>query len=308
MTDIPTPALTRRGLLLGAASLPLAAQPASAKADFMMPSMTAFKRFKLGEFDVVTLLAGRERYEDPHGTFGRNVSDEDFVAASAAAHIPAGWAQTFFTPTLVNTGEALVLFDTGPETVGTIRALESAGYYVEDVDVVVLSHMHNDHIGGIKGPNSLTFPNARYVCGNLEYDAWDDAGNDMFDQTILPLSDQFEFVSEGGTVVPGITAVEAFGHTFGHMAFMVESGTKRLLLAGDFACHYVWSLAHPDWEMRLDEDKEQAAKTRKMLLDMLATDKIPFVGYHMPWPAVGYVDRLKDGGFHYVPETYQLLG
>lgn len=307
MTDNLTPALTRRGLLLGAASLPLAARPAFAKADFMTPAMTAFKRFKLGAFDVVTLLAGHEKYENPHGTFGRNVSDEDFIAASNAAHIPASWAQTFFTPTLVNTGEALVLFDTGPETTGTIRALESAGYYVEDVDVVVLSHMHNDHIGGIHGMNSLTFPNARYVCGNMEFDAWDDSGNEMFDEVVLPLADQFEFVADGDTVVPGITAVEAFGHTLGHLAFMVESGTSRLLLAGDFACHYVWSLAYPDWEMRLDEDKEQAAQTRKKLLDMLATDKIPFIGYHMPWPAIGFVDRRRDGGFHYVPESYQLL-
>ena len=128
MTDNLTPALPRRGLLLGAASLPLAARPAFAKADFMTPSMTAFKRFKLGGFDVVTLLAGHEKYENPHGTFGRNVSDEDFIAASNAAHIPASWAHTFFTPTHVNTGEAWVLFDTGPETTGTVRAREPAGY------------------------------------------------------------------------------------------------------------------------------------------------------------------------------------
>ncbi|TYP85383.1 glyoxylase-like metal-dependent hydrolase (beta-lactamase superfamily II) [Maritimibacter alkaliphilus HTCC2654] len=303
-----TPALTRRGMLLGAAGLSLASGTALAKADLMMPGMTGFKRFKIGNFDVVTLMAGHEKNDAPHDTFGRNISDEAFAAASDAARIPAHWAQTFFTPTLVNTGEALVLFDTGPKPAGTVRALETAGYFVEDIDVVVLTHMHIDHIGGLHGPNSVTFPNARYVCGSMEFDAWDDTGSDVFDRTILPLKPEIEFVAEGDTVVPGITAIEAFGHTLGHMMFMVESTGEHLLLAADFACHHVWSLAYPDWEMRLDEDKEQAAKTRKAVLEMLASDKIPFIGYHMPWPSVGYVDRLKDGRFHYVPESYQLLG
>lgn len=300
--------LTRRGVLLGAASLPLSARTAFAKADFMIPNTTGFKRFKLGEFDVVTLLAGTERLDDPHAWFGLNASDTAFAEASALAHIPKDWSQTFYTPTLVNTGDALVLFDTGPEAAGTIAALEAAGYFVEDVDVVVLTHMHADHIGGLHGPNTATFPNARYVCGSLEYDAWDDTGAEDFDRLVLPLSEQMDFVADGQDVVSGITAVEAFGHTLGHMAFMVESAGQQLLLGGDFCCHYVWSLGYPEWEMRLDEDKAQAVKTRKTLLDMLATDKMPFIGYHMPWPGVGYVEPRKSGGYRYVPETYQLVG
>ena len=78
-----------------------------------------------------------------------------------------------------------------------------------------------------------------------------------------------------------------------------------MLLGADFANHYVFSLAHPDWEVRFDKDKSAAAATRRKVLDMLATDKIPFSSYHMPFPAFGYVEGHGDG-YTYVPHSYQL--
>jgi glyoxylase-like metal-dependent hydrolase (beta-lactamase superfamily II) len=90
------------------------------------------------------------------------------------------------------------------------------------------------------------------------------------------------------------------------MAYMIESDGKQLVLGADFANHYVWSLAHPDWEVRFDMDKAAAAATRRTVLGMLAADKIPFVGYHMPWPAFGFVEAAGDN-FAYVPHSYQLL-
>ena len=112
-------------------------------------------------------------------------------------------------------------------------------------------------------------------------------------------------IDPGGSPASGVTAVEAFGHTPGHLTYMIESQGRQLLIAADFANHYVWSLAYPNWEVRFDMDKSAAAATRVKLLDMMAADRIPFVGYHMPWPAVGYVDK-HDGGYRYVPESYQL--
>jgi glyoxylase-like metal-dependent hydrolase (beta-lactamase superfamily II) len=107
-------------------------------------------------------------------------------------------------------------------------------------------------------------------------------------------------------VASGITAMSAPGHTPGHTAYMIESGGKSLVIAADFANHYVWSLGYPDWEVKFDMDKAQAAATRRKVLDMLAADKIPFIGYHMPFPAVGYVETRGDG-FQYVPASYQLI-
>ena len=87
---------------------------------------------------------------------------------------------------------------------------------------------------------------------------------------------------------------------------MVEDGGTQLVLGADFANHYVWSLAHPDWEVKFDMDKPAAAATRRRLLDMMAADKTAFVGYHMPWPGIGYVEKDGDG-FAYVPHSYQLM-
>ena len=79
------------------------------------------------------------------------------------------------------------------------------------------------------------------------------------------------------------------------------------MIMADTANHYVWSLAYPDWEVRFDADKAAAAATRRRLLDMLATDRIPMTGYHMPFPGTGYVDTRADGRFHYVPTSYQFM-
>jgi len=302
--------MSRRAALLGAASLPLAAafkpSVASAAAEMMGTSIAPYTRFKLGDFEVTTLLAGTNTVPDPHNIFGLNASDEEFAAASKAAMIPTDVAQFFFTPTLVNTGSELVLFDTGTHPAGIVNALEAAGYGTEQVDKVVLTHMHGDHIGGLMGEGGETFANASYVAGQVEFDHWAKAGDDMFEAKVRPLAEKMTFIGEGGAPASGITGMEAFGHTPGHMAFMLDSGGQQMLLGADFANHYVWSLAYPDWEVHFDMDKSAAAATRRRVLDMLATTGTPFVGYHMPFPATGYVETRNDG-FHYVPSSYQLL-
>ena len=151
-----------------------------------------------------------------------------------------------------------------------------------------------------------TYPNARYVIGQAEFDAWSTAEDENFDTKVKPLADQMTFLADGGDVVSGISAMATFGHTPGHMAYRIETDGKQLVLGADFANHYVWSLAHPDWEVKFDQDKAAAAATRRRVLDMLAADKTPFVGYHMPFPAFGYVEKAGDG-FAYVPHSYQLM-
>lgn len=78
------------------------------------------------------------------------------------------------------------------------------------------------------------------------------------------------------------------------------------MITADTANHYVWSLQRPDWEVRFDADKAQAAATRKQVFGMIAADRIPFIGYHMPFPGVGYVEAMGEG-FRYVPASYQLM-
>ena len=304
-----SPKLTRRATLAGAAALPLAAAAASAAragAPMLGATPPQFMRVKLGDFDVTNMLVGSRTVPEPQNIFGMNVDADTFAAASTAANLPTDAAQFFFTPPVVNTGNELVLFDTGLNGAGTVAALEAAGYTADQVDIVVITHMHGDHIGGLMTDGAPTFPNAAYVTGRVEFDAWSAAGNENFDNMVKPLADRMTFLEDGGSVASGISAMAAFGHTPGHMTYLLESGGKQMLLGADFANHYVWSLAHPTWEVKFDMDKEAAANTRKRILDMLAADKIAFSGYHMPFPAFGYVDT-SGGGYAYVPHTYQLL-
>ena len=302
--------LSRRQALSIAASLPLlAAVPsaASARADFQGVGRGLFQRFQLGGFEITTLLVGTRINDDPKGSFGLNVSEAEFQAVSQAAFLPFDRAENFFTPVLVNTGSELVLFDTGLSAAGMLTALGQAGISPQAVDVVVLTHMHGDHIGGLTTADGATpvFPKARYVTGRVEFDHWAAAGNEGFDSKVRPFAPQMSFLEGGGTAVPGITAIEAFGHTPGHMAYMLESAGQRLVITADTANHYLWSLEHPNWEVRFDADKAMAAQTRKKLFDMIAAERLPFIGYHMPSPGLGYVEA-KGEGFHYIPHSYQL--
>ena len=304
--------LSRRQALIAAAALPVApllgAGPALARAEMLGASQPLFHRFTLGSFEVTALLAGTRTTDKPQETFGLNASPEDFAALAEANFLPADRTQNFFTPVLMNTGAELVLFDTGLSAEGTGAALAAAGITPDQVDIVVLTHMHGDHIGGLMAADGATptYPNARYVTGTAEYDHWAAAGNEGFDKNVRPLAEKTTFLDDGGSPAGGITALLAPGHTPGHMAYMLESDGKRLVLTADTANHYVFSLQQPDWEVRFDADKAMGAETRKKVFGMIATDRIPFIGYHMPFPAVGYAEP-KDAGFRFVPQSYQHL-
>lgn len=302
-----TPKFSRRTALMGAAALPLVAGTAArAAAPMQGVSQHNFKRVKVGAFEVTTLLAGTRSVPDPHSIFGLNVDADEFASVSGAAGLPTDAAQFFFTPTLVNNGSELVLFDTGLQGPATVAAIEAAGYTADQIDKVVITHMHGDHIGGLMTDGAPTFPNAAYMTGAVEFDAWAKADNENFEGKVRPLAEQMTMLDDGGAAASGITAMALFGHTPGHMTYMIESEGTQLVLGGDFANHYVWSLAHPDWEVRFDMDKAAAAASRRKLLEMLAADRIAFIGYHMPWPAIGYVETNGESGFRYVPHSYQL--
>lgn len=301
--------LSRRQAMFAAAALPLAPallpMAAQAAVPLQGPAMPLFHRAKVGAFEVTTLLAGSREGDKPQETFGLNVPAGDFAAVSAANFIPADKSFNSFAPVLVNTGKELVLFDTGLNPEGITAALASAGVAPDQVDVVVITHMHGDHIGGLGGANP-TFANARYVTGAAEHNNWSKAGNEGFEANVVPLNEKFSFLDDGGAVVSGITAVAAPGHTAGHFAYRLESGGAQMMVLADTTNHYVWSLANPDWEVRFDQDKAVAAATRRKMLDMLAAERIPFAGYHMPFPGIGFVEAA-GGGFRYVPASYQFM-
>lgn len=279
------------------------------------------RSFTLGGFKVVVVRDGGRLSENPNETFGTDQPAETVGELLTANFLPTDAFINTFSPTLVDTGSEVVLFDTGMGEGGReagmgrlAEGLASAGYAPEQVSIVVITHMHGDHIGGLMEAGAPAFPNARYVTGRTEYDFWvnpervgtrAEQGHQGVLARVVPLSEKTTFIEDGGEVVPGITAIAAFGHSPGHMIYRIESEGRALILTADTANHYVLSLQRPDWEVVFDMDKEAAAATRKRVFDMIATDRIPFIGYHMPFPAAGFVEKA-DEGYRFVPVSYQL--
>ena len=316
----------RRDLLIGAAAAPVAAlgprvESVLAAAPKLGATRPTVYRFALGSFEVTTILDGAIRLGGPHPVFGADQTPETVASLAAENHLPADRMEIAFTPVVVNTGSELLLFDTGngagsrPDAGNLLALLESAGFGAERIDTVVITHMHPDHIGGLMDEGEPVFPAARYVTSATEYDFWSHDDR-LFDEAtqntaglvqshVVPLAERTTFLKDGDSVVSGITAIDAAGHTPGHMAFHLESGGERLLLWADTANHYVMSVQRPEWHVRFDMDKDAAAATRRMLFEMAATDRIPVTGYHMPFPAVGYIDKMAED-YRWVQASYQM--
>ena len=277
-------------------------------------------RFKLGSYAFTVIKDGANVIDKPWEIFGSNQAPETVQKLLAQNFLPTDKFVNSYAPALVDTGSDIVLVDTGFGEAGRARGmgqlrdgLKAAGYTPEQVTVVALTHLHGDHINGLMEGGKPAFPNARYVAGQIEYDFWTDNAREGTPAegnhkavlaSVVPLADKMTFVKEGDQIVSGMTAMLAPGHTPGHMVFHVESEGQQLVMTGDTANHYVLSLQRPDWEVRFDIDKAQAAKTRRRVFDMIAADRIAFLGFHMPFPSVGYVEKY-DGGFRYQPKTYQ---
>lgn len=283
---------------------------------------SGFHRFMLGEFEITVILDGMRTFDGPYPTFGADRDAGEVWSLMEANFLPSDRMVGQFNPVLVNTGTDLILFDTGngPEgmEVGTgqlASRIAASGYSLSDVTIVAISHLHADHINGLMNGERPTFSQARYVVGEAEWHFWtstDFSGTPSamhataFQKKALPLKEKMTFIPNDASIAPGVTSMAAAGHTPGHMAFLLESAGRSLLLTGDTANHFVASLQKPDWEVSFDMDNGAAASTRKRIFGMLAAEKIPFIGYHMPHPSAGYVEPF-DTGFRFVPVSYQFL-
>jgi glyoxylase-like metal-dependent hydrolase (beta-lactamase superfamily II) len=315
---------TRRGAitaLAGAAALGL---PGAARAALPLAGTQApgFYRTRVGEHEITILNDGMRSFPMPEG-FVRNVPREQALAAAGAAYMPPGQVTVPFNPTLINTGTKLVLIDAGngPVPGGTVGRLvdnlAAAGVRPEDVDLVLLSHLHPDHINGLKrADGALTFPNAEIRAAQPDWAFWmsddnmgraaDPVTKNYFANTRKTLGDLRERVGTFAwdeEVAPGITALAAPGHTPGHTAFAVASGSGRLLVQSDVTNIPDFFLRHPDWHVMFDHDPERAQATRHRFYDTAAAEKALVVGYHFPFPSLGHVER--DGaGYRLVPAAW----
>jgi glyoxylase-like metal-dependent hydrolase (beta-lactamase superfamily II) len=321
--------VSRRSLLaLGAGLASLSATTllngsALARAPKLGTQTPYWHRFELGNAEVTVVSDGPLPLGDPSGTFTGVPKEEVKKMLSDHFLNPDSVVLEQNSP-IVNTGDRLILFDTGmgtskafgPTTGRQQKSMAEAGIKPEDIDAVVFSHAHIDHIGGVvDDTGKVLFPNAQFYIAQSDFDYWTDEGkmgSPLKDfivharKNLLPVRDRLVFFKDGQEFLPGVQAIAAPGHTVGHHIFMVTSAGKSFAFLGDLSHHSVLLLEKPRMEFSYDTDPKQSAASRVRLLDMLAANKIPVMSYHFAWPGYGHVAKVGDG-FRYYPEPMQMV-
>jgi len=320
--------LNRRTALLGAGALAATTVTgfglpgALAKAPALKTQVPYFYRFNHGAMQVTMVSDGPLPLGDPGGAFLGATKEEIGKLLTDNFLSPSSIVLEQNSP-VVNTGKNLVLFDTGmgvqkmfgPTTGRLLQSLKEAGIRPAQIDSVVCSHAHIDHIGGlVDAKNRRLFPNATVYISQADFDFWTDdkdpKKNKPFVEharkNLLPYRDRIKFIKDGEEFLPGITAMNAPGHTVGHMIFMLSSEGKQLCFIGDLTHHQVLLVERPRLEFAYDTDPKQAAVTRVRYLDMFAANKTPILAYHFPWPGFGYMSKHGDG-FRYHPTPMEIV-
>ncbi len=318
--------VSRRSLLALGAGLGASAVmggSALARAPKLGTQSPYWHRFVLGAAEVTVVSDGPLPLGNPKGTFTGAPDDEMKKMLTDNFLAPDNIVLEQNSP-IVNMGDKLVLFDTGmgtshafgPTTGRQQKSMAEAGIKPEDIDAVVFSHAHIDHIGGVVDDGGkVLFSNAQFYIAQSDFDFWTDEGKMGSPQkdfivharkNLLPVRDRLVFYKDGQEFLPGIQAMAAPGHTVGHTMFMITSEGKFFAFLGDLTHHQILLMEKPRMEFSYDTDPKQAAESRVKMLDMLAANKIAVMSYHYPWPGIGHVVKTGEG-FHYIAEPMQMV-
>jgi glyoxylase-like metal-dependent hydrolase (beta-lactamase superfamily II) len=319
--------LSRRRLLAGASATAALgvlgnASVAQAKAPMLNTQAPSFYRFKIGSIEATVVSDGPLPIGPASRTF-RGPSEAELGKLFAEHFLPTDNVVLDQNSLVINTGDKLVLFDTGMSSVKRpdtqtgrlLTSLKQAGIDPKDIDAVVLTHPHIDHSGGmVADDGSRNFPNAQVYLTQADFDFWMDdkrlgtpaEGSALTARKNLPpYRDRIIFIKDGQEILPGVQAMHTPGHTVGHTVYMITSGGKTICNIGDVA-HHVVLFEHPRIEVAFDTDSKQGAESRAKLFDMLTAQRIPLLVFHMPWPGLGQLAKHGDG-FRYVPTPMQFV-
>ncbi|NBJ12293.1 MBL fold metallo-hydrolase [Microvirga arsenatis] len=276
-----------------------------------------FYRYKVGDIEVTAINDGFA--QRPLEGFVRNAELSQVQQAMQEAFLPTSALPIAFNTLVLNQGGSLTLIDTGNGDMGAptsgrwMANFRAAGFDPAQVNAVVISHFHGDHINGLRlKDGTAVFPNAEVMVPAAEWAFWmDDARMNQAPEAMKgafqgvrrvfgPIASNVKRYEMDKEVVPGLTAVAAPGHTPGHTVYMLSSGNGKLMIMSDTTNHPALFVRNPDWSAVFDMDADQARATRRRLLDMAASERAQVAFYHAPFPGTGHV--AKDGnGFRFVP-------
>lgn len=298
---------------------PLAAHAEAAQLKTQVPG---YYRTMVGKAEVTALFDGAIELDS---SLLKNASQKEIQRLLARMFANYPKMQTGVNAFLINTGDKLVLVDTGaaklfgPTLGQVLENLKASGYRPEQVDAVLITHLHADHFGGLVGADGQpVFPNAQAWVPKADADFWLSpeiaakvpADKQMFFKlardVAAPLiaAGKWKTFSEGDALAGGFKAVPSPGHTPGHTAYQLDSDGQRLLLWGDLMHNAAVQFANPDVTIEFDVDQKQAAASRRKLYKMTATDKSLVAGAHLPFPGLGHVRAEAKGSYAWVPVEF----
>jgi glyoxylase-like metal-dependent hydrolase (beta-lactamase superfamily II) len=221
--------------------------------------------------------------DPPAEVLARYVPDETFPNATNAV--------------LVRRGDQVTLIDAGyGRTI--FEKMAALGIAPEDVDEVLLTHMHGDHIGGMLREGAKAFPNATVSLAQREFDHWTATGNEQAMKIFEAYAGSLKMLSPVEVDSPmgqGFTPVAAYGHTPGHTMFMIRDGYEQLLVWGDLTHAMAVQMPHPEISVRYDVDPAVARESRMKVLRVVAAEGIPVVGMHIAATTPGDVVASGSG-------------
>jgi glyoxylase-like metal-dependent hydrolase (beta-lactamase superfamily II) len=324
--------ISRRTVLIGAVcgtsavstGLGFPTLPASAKAPRATSQPATYYRFDIGDMQATVVSDGPLPLGEPSASF-KGVTKEEVQKSLSDQFLNPDNVVLEQNVLVLNTGSRLVLFDSGMgtskafgPTTGRLQiSLQQAGIEMDDIDDVICTHAHIDHIGGLaNADNYRLFRNAIVHIAKADFDFWTDPAKLSGElktfvaharQNLLPYAkSHMKFVEDGKDVLPGVQAMAAPGHTVGHMVYIIKSGKDSLGFIGDTTHHHVLLTEKPRIEFTYDSDPKQAVESRLKVLDMIASTRMPMLAYHFPWPGVGNLQKQGDG-YRYIARPISLV-